>query len=56
MGTALRRAVGIARLMNMRGDERVQNGIFSYVLLEQREAQDHTRVQFASSPTRRWAR
>ncbi len=27
--------------MNMRGDERVQDGMFSYVSLEQRVAQDH---------------
>ena len=31
----------MVRLTDMRGDERVQDGMFSYVSLEQRVPQDH---------------
>jgi len=41
IGTLLRRVAGVARLIGMRGDERVQDGMFSYVSLEQRVHQDH---------------
>ena len=37
----LRRCTGADRLSGMRGDERVQDGMFSYVSLEQRVPQDH---------------
>ena len=41
IGTVLGRCEGVARLIGMRGDERVQDGMFSYVSLEQRVPQDH---------------
>src|ERR1039458_10334310 len=37
----MRRGCEVARLIDMRGDERVQDGMFSYVSLEQRVPQDH---------------
>ena len=37
----MRRADAYARPMSMRGDERVQDGMFSYVSLEQRVPADH---------------
>ena len=37
----MRRIVRLMRLRNMRGDERVQDGMFSYVSLEQRVPADH---------------
>jgi transposase len=37
----LRSERAVVRLKDMRGDERVQDGIFSYVSLEQRVPQDH---------------
>ena len=36
-----RRVEGLVYLIGMRGDERVQDGMFSYVLLEQRVPADH---------------
>lgn len=33
----------VVRLWSMRGDERVQGGMFSYVTLEQRVPKDHPR-------------
>jgi hypothetical protein len=44
----MRRGEGVARLIGMRGDERVQDGMFSYVSLEQRVPQDHPLRRFAS--------
>ncbi len=37
----MRRGTDAIRLTGMRGDERVQDGMFSYVSLEQRVPQDH---------------
>jgi hypothetical protein len=37
----MRRWPGCIRLTDMRGDERVQDGMFSYVSLEQRVPSDH---------------
>ena len=37
----MRRRLGTIRLTDMRGDERVQDGMFSYVSLGQRVPQDH---------------
>ena len=37
----MRRIVVLSRLSGMRGDERVQEGMFSYVSLEQRVPSDH---------------
>jgi hypothetical protein len=37
----VRRIVVVIRLIGMRGDERVQEGMFSYVSLEQRVPADH---------------
>jgi hypothetical protein len=41
MGTVLRRGSDGIRLTGVRGDERIQDWIFSYVSLQQRVAQDH---------------
>ena len=41
MRLILRRAPGNVHRIGMRGDERVQDGMFSYVSLEQRVPQDH---------------
>ena len=35
------RRLASIRLTDMRGDERVQDGMFSYITLEQRVPQDH---------------
>jgi hypothetical protein len=41
IGTVLRRGSGAIRLTCMRGDERIEDGMFSYASLEQRVPQDH---------------
>jgi hypothetical protein len=41
MGTVLRRGSDGIRLTGVRGDERIQDWIFSYVSLQQRVSQDH---------------
>jgi hypothetical protein len=41
IGTHLRRRLAAIRLTGMRGDERDQDGMFSYISLEQRVHQDH---------------
>jgi hypothetical protein len=45
---ALIEAQGYFVEIGMRGDERVQDGMFSYVSLEQRVPLDHRCVRFAS--------
>jgi hypothetical protein len=42
-GAVLHRGHKVVRLTGMRGDERVQDGMISYVSLEQRVPQDHPR-------------
>src|ERR1700739_2240647 len=41
IGTRLCRRLAAIRLTDMRGDERDQDGMFSYISLEQRVPQDH---------------
>jgi hypothetical protein len=41
LGTVSHPGNGVVGLTDMRGDERIQDGMFSYVSLEQRVPQDH---------------